>query len=211
MDKKAKPYGNSNSLVLLVTEMEHAMKRWVVTTLIAGLLVFGAVTPHYAAADDEADFEALNLYLFPESIALPDVSLPDVDGKPVPLLSFRDRVVILNFWTTWCHFCERERAALEALYKRYKRDGLAILAVNMGETAEQVRAYVARHGLSFPHVMDPEARAEAAFGIQATPTNFLIDRRGYVVAGGMGYRDWAGPQAHRIVERLLAAEAGSRR
>ena len=186
------------------------MKRWIVTTLIAGLLVLSTATPHHATADDEADFEALNLFLLPESIPLPDVSLPDVGGNPVPLLSFRDRVVILNFWTTWCHYCERERAALEALYKRYQGDGLAVLAVNMGETAEQVRAYIDKHRLSFSHVMDPEARAEAAFGIQATPTNFLIDRRGHVVAGGMGYRDWAGPQARRLIERLLAAGTESR-
>lgn len=186
------------------------MKRWSVTTLIAGLLVLGLANSHRAAADDVTDFEALNLFLFPESIALPDVSLPDMDGNPVPLLSFRDRVLILNFWTTWCHYCERERAGLEALYKTYKRDGLAILAVNLGETTEQVRAYIAKHGLSFPHVMDPEARAEKAFGIQATPTNFLIDRRGHVVAGGMGYLDWTGPQAHRLIERLLAAGVESR-
>lgn len=181
------------------------MKRWTVAALIVGLLMLNVATPHRAAADAEADFEALNLFLLPESIPLPDVSLPDVGGHhPVPLLSFRDRVLILNFWTTWCHYCERERAPLEALYKRYKGDGLAILAVNMGETAEQVRVYIAKHGLSFPHVMDPQARAEEAFGIQATPTNFLIDRRGHVVAGGMGYRDWTGPQARRLIERLLA-------
>ncbi len=186
------------------------MKRWIVAALIAAVLVLGATLPHRAAVADEADYEALNFFLFPESIALPDVSLPDVDGRPVPLLSFQDRVLILNFWTTWCHYCERERVALEALYRRYKGDGLAILAVNMGETAEQVRAYVARHSLSFPHVMDPEARAEHAFGIQATPTNFLIDRRGHVVAGGMGYRDWTAPQAHRLIERLLAAGVESR-
>lgn len=185
------------------------MKRWIVTALVVGALGLGIATSHRAAAD-AADFDALNLFRFPESIALPDVSLPDVGGNPVPLLSFRDRVVILNFWTTWCHYCERERAALEALYKTYKRDGLAILAVNMGETAEQVRAYIARHGLSFPHVMDPEARAEKAFGIRATPTNFLIDRRGHVVAGGMGYLDWTGPQARRLIERFLAAGVESR-
>ena len=186
------------------------MKRWTITALIAVLLVFGTTGSHRATADDAADYEALNLIHLDESIPLPDVSLPDVDGNPVPLLSFRDRVLILNFWTTWCHYCERERAALEALYERYKGDGLAVLAVNLGETAEQVRAYVAKHSLSFPHVMDPGARAEEAFGIQATPTNFLIDRRGHVVAGGMGYRDWTGPQAYRLIERLLAAGVESR-
>ena len=186
------------------------MNRCIVTTLVAGMLVLGVSTSYRTAAADEADYEALNLIHLDESIPLPDVSLPDLKGDPVPLLSFRHRVVILNFWTTWCHYCERERAALEALYQIYKEDGLAVLAVNMGETPEQVQAYIEKHGLSFPHVMDPEARAEQAFGIQATPTNFLIDRRGHVVAGGMGYRDWTGPQAHRLIQRLLAVGAESR-
>ena len=181
------------------------MNRCIVAALITGMLILAVPTSYRTAAADEADYEALNLIHLDESIPLPDVSLPDVDGNPVPLLSFRNRVLILNFWTTWCHYCEQERAALETLYHTYKEDGLAVLAVNMGETTEQVKAYVAKHGLSFPHVMDPEARVEQAFGIQATPTNFLIDRRGHVVAGGMGYRDWTGPQAHRLIQRLLAA------
>lgn len=192
--------------MLLLTQMEHnSMNRWTVTALIAAILVLGTTVSHRATADNAADYEALNLIHLDESIPLPDVSLPDLKGDPVPLLSFRRRVVIINFWTTWCHYCERERAALETLYQIYKGDGLAVLAVNMGETVEQVRAYVERHQLSFPHVMDPEARAERAFGIQATPTNYLIDRRGHVVAAGMGYRDWTGPQAHRLIQRLLAA------
>lgn len=192
--------------MLLLTQMEHnTMNRSTVTALIAAILVLGTTVSHRATADNAAEYEALNLIHLDESIPLPDVSLPDLKGDPVPLLSFRRRVVIINFWTTWCHYCERERAALEALYQIYKGDGLAVLAVNMGETVEQVRAYIEKHGLSFPHVMDPEARAERAFGIQATPTNYLIDRRGHVVAAGMGYRDWTGPQAHRLIQRLLAA------
>ena len=202
---------HASRLALSNGKSKSMMKRWVVAVMLAGFVVVGAAAPQRAVAIDEGDLEALNLILFAESVALPDVSLPDVGGPPVPLLSFRDRVVILNFWTTWCHYCERERPALEALYQKYKSDGLVILAVNLGETGSQVNAYVARHGLSFPHLMDPGGKAEDAFGIQATPTNYLVDRRGHVVAGGMGYRNWDGPQAHRIIESLLAAGSGSRR
>ena len=184
-------------------------KSWIVTFVVGFLLVGVAAAPR-ADALDERDLEALNLILFSESIALPDVSLPDVEGQEVPLLSFREHVIVLNFWTTWCHYCERERAPLEALYQKYKRDGLVILAVNMGEDHEQVSAYKALYGLSFPHLMDPGGMAEEAFGIQATPTNYLVDRRGHLIAGGMGYRDWNGPEAHRIIESLLAAGTESR-
>ena len=81
-----------------------------------------------------------------------------------------------------------------------------ILAVNMGETAEQVKDYVTQHGLSFPHVLDPDTQVASWFGVRGTPTNFLVDRSGNIVGGGSGYRDWAAPAAHQLIESLLAQQ-----
>jgi hypothetical protein len=79
-----------------------------------------------------------------------------------------------------------------------------ILAVNMGETAAQVKDYVTQHGLSFPHMLDPDTQVASWFGVRGTPTNFLVDRSGNIVGGGSGYRDWAAPAAHQLIESLLA-------
>ena len=78
-----------------------------------------------------------------------------------------------------------------------------IVAVNMGEPVAKVRAYVAQHRLSFPQLLDPDNTLARMFSVRATPTNFLIDREGHIVAGGMGYRDWRMPEAHRLIESLL--------
>lgn len=80
----------------------------------------------------------------------------------------------------------------------------------MGEPASLVQTYMARHGLSFPHLLDADKKVSAMFGVQGTPTNFLIDRAGRVRGGGAGYRDWASPEAHRLIESLLA-EGGDRK
>lgn len=79
-----------------------------------------------------------------------------------------------------------------------------ILAVNMGETAAQVKDYVAQQGLSFPHVLDPDMQVASWFDVQGTPTTFLVDRTGNIVGGGAGYRDWNAPEAHQLIQSLLS-------
>jgi peroxiredoxin len=73
----------------------------------------------------------------------------------------------------------------------------------MGETPAKVRDYVARHSLSFPHLLDPDYKVTSMFSVSGTPTNFLVDRQGRILGGGVGYRDWATPEAHRLIASLL--------
>ncbi len=73
----------------------------------------------------------------------------------------------------------------------------------MGESASLVKAYVARQGLSFPQLLDGDQSFASMFSVQATPTNFLINRSGRLIGGGAGYRDWATPEVHRLIESLL--------
>ncbi len=78
-----------------------------------------------------------------------------------------------------------------------------IVAVDIGEAASLVRDYTVRHRLSFPHLLDLDGKVSAMFSVPGTPTNFLINRQGLVRGGGSGYRDWASPEAHRLIESLL--------
>lgn len=78
-----------------------------------------------------------------------------------------------------------------------------ILAINMGESAAKVRAYAARHRLSFPQLLDLDYKVSSIFLVRGTPTNFFIDRQGYILGSGVGYRDWTKPEAHRFIENLL--------
>jgi hypothetical protein len=78
-----------------------------------------------------------------------------------------------------------------------------VLGVNMKEAPDLVKTYVAKHRLTFPHLLDTEAKVASMFAVPATPTTLLVDREGQVLGGGLGYRDWASPAAQRLVESLL--------
>src|SRR4029453_16205525 len=161
-------------------------------------------------ADPEL-FEAAQLERFPRAIPMPEVSLPDLEGQKMSLRSLKGQVVLMNFWSTWCPPCLRGGAALEALHQRYKDQGLVVLGINMREAPDLVKTYVAKHHLTFPHLLDADAKVASMFAVPATPTTLLIDREGQVLAGGLGYRNWASPAAHRLVESLLKPPSRSRR
>jgi peroxiredoxin len=78
-----------------------------------------------------------------------------------------------------------------------------VLGINIQEAPDLVKAYVAKHHLTFAHLLDAEARVASMFGVPGTPTTFFVDRSGHVVAGGAGYRDWASPAVSQLVESLL--------
>jgi peroxiredoxin len=182
------------------------VKRQQVWIWVGLSLWLGAVLlPAWGA--DQDYFQALQIVRFPDAVVLPPIILPDVDGKPVTLQAFQGKVVLLNFWTTWCPYCQRERKALEALHQRYKDQGLAIVAIAMGESADKVKAFQTKHQLNFVHLLDADKNTAMQFAVRATPTNFLLDRRGRVLGGGMGYRDWAAAEAHQLIQSLLQESA----
>jgi peroxiredoxin len=98
----------------------------------------------------------------------------------------------------------RERSALQALFEKYRERGFTILAVSMdSQGAEIVAPYKKKHGLTFLHLLDSERSVSRLYGVRGTPTNYILDRMGRVVAGSIGYRDFASPQAHSLIEALL--------
>ena len=80
-----------------------------------------------------------------------------------------------------------------------------VLGVNIKEAPTAVNAYIAKHNLTFPHLLDGEAKVASMLAVPATPTTLLIDRAGQVLGGGLGYRDWTTPAAYQLVESLLRA------
>ena len=80
-----------------------------------------------------------------------------------------------------------------------------VLGINMREAQERVKTYVAKHRLTFPHLLDVEAKVTSMFAVPGAPATFLIDREGQVLGVGVGYRNWASPATHRLVENLLKA------
>jgi thiol-disulfide isomerase/thioredoxin len=130
--------------------------------------------------------------------------LPALDGGTVRLDDFRGRVVLLNFWATWCAPCREEMPALAALATQLGPQGLVVLAVSVREPRATVEPFVRGLGLRFPVALDQEGTVTARYHVFALPTTIVVDRQGRHVGSVLGIRDWTGGDARAYVRALLA-------
>ena len=118
----------------------------------------------------------------------PAWKLTDMDGKTVSLADFKGKVVILDFWATWCSPCRDEIPGFVELQKKFGDRGLVVIGVSLDEEGTAfVQKFVKQHGISYPVVLGNKEVAAAYDGIDALPTTFIIDRQGKVVKGHRGF------------------------
>jgi peroxiredoxin len=137
----------------------------------------------------------------------PDFALPALDGGEVALGAFRGRVVLVNFWATWCKPCEDEMPAMQRLYTELGGAGFELLAVSVDAGDSEVRAFRDRLGLRFPILLDPDKRAAGAYHTFRFPESWLIDAEGVVVARYVGPREWDDPVYVERIRKLLGSPA----
>ena len=139
-------------------------------------------------------------------IKAPDFTLEDMDGEHYVLHDYRGKVVLVNFWATWCPPCRKEMPALEALYKKLGGDSFAVLAVNQWEDPDHVFAYTGELNVfpTFPILFDPESKISAEYGVKGLPTSFLIDTKGRLAYRAVGGRDFDHPEVERLIQELQA-------
>ena len=119
----------------------------------------------------------------------PDFTLPDLDGKPFSLSSTAGKVVLIDFWATWCPPCRMGVPELQELYDRYKAKGLVIVGVSLDQGgAADVRPFVKANDVTYPVVIGDQRVANLYGGIRGIPTMFVVDRAGNVVKKLVGYQ-----------------------
>ncbi|MFZ0790841.1 MAG: TlpA disulfide reductase family protein [Chromatiaceae bacterium] len=123
-----------------------------------------------------------------EPAPAPALRLEDLDGNLHDLADLRGRLVLVNFWATWCPPCRREMPSLERLYQQLRDRGLTVLAVDVGEDSDTVFAFTGQldPAPSFPLLLDAESRAVEDWGVKGLPTSFLIDPQGRVIFRAVG-------------------------
>ena len=129
--------------------------------------------------------------VFPfEGFLAPDIQLNTPDGQKVQLSDLRGKPVIINFWASWCPPCRVEMPALEKTYDHYKKDGLIVLGINSSYQDDLSIAlpFIQKNGLTFPILLDSNGIASLKFRVNALPTSFFIDAKGFIrkiVVGAM--------------------------
>jgi len=116
----------------------------------------------------------------------PDIQLTALDGTPVALSALRGRVVLVNFWASWCGPCEQEMADLQRLYDEERGRGLVVLGVNEGEEPGRVAGFLSRNGISFPTVTDADRSVTRGYQVYGLPNSFFVDGDGVVRARIVG-------------------------
>jgi peroxiredoxin len=116
-----------------------------------------------------------------------DFTLQDLKGKSWTLKDLRGKVVLVNFWATWCPPCRKEMPDLDALYKEFRDKGLVILAISDEETAK-VAPFIAEHKYSYPILLDPGDKVNKMMAIEGIPKSFVYDREGKLVAQAIDMR-----------------------
>jgi len=115
-----------------------------------------------------------------------DFTLEDLSGKKVKLSDFRGKVVLINFWASWCPPCREEMPALQAVYQDKQSENLVVLAVDIQEDSDTVSRFVQKLGLTFPIAMDTEGEVTEAYGIDSIPSSFFVDKSGTIRAISIG-------------------------
>ncbi len=137
----------------------------------------------------------------------PEFRLQALDGRVVSLADFRDKVVMVHFWATWCPPCVEEMPTLEQLYRLSGSTEFAILAVSVDEGgAGAVAEFMQRNGLSLPALLDPGRSVAGLYGTFKFPETYIVDRRGVVKHKVIGPRDWTSPANMNVIRGLIEAK-----
>ncbi|MEP7083913.1 MAG: TlpA disulfide reductase family protein [Betaproteobacteria bacterium] len=133
----------------------------------------------------------------------PQLALRDLAGQPVKLSDFKGKVVVVNFWATWCAPCLEEMPSMQRLREKFSLAGLEVLAVNFQEAQPKIEAFLKKRPLKLTILRDQDGSARTAWGVRVFPTSFVIDtdqRIRYTVTGDV---DWTSSKVESQIRELL--------
>ena len=132
-----------------------------------------------------------------------DFNLPDMDGKRHRLADYRGKVVVLNFWATWCPPCREELPSMEKAHRLLAGEDVRIVAINVGEDADTVFTFTADYPMSYDVLLDTDSSVIRQYPVIGLPTTLIIDPRGRIVYRAVGSRDWADAGLLKTLRKLL--------
>jgi thiol-disulfide isomerase/thioredoxin len=173
----------------------------IVTAALAACCLLGL-----PAAAQAADLPPLSHSLTVlEPKTAPELKFKDLDGRMHDLAELRGKVVLINFWATWCPPCRREMPSMERLTQTLKGKPFVALAVDVGEDADTIETFISQLDttLSFPILLDTRGHSMKAWKVAGLPTTFLVDKQGRIVASAIGGREFDHPEIVKTIRELL--------
>jgi cytochrome c biogenesis protein CcmG, thiol:disulfide interchange protein DsbE len=160
--------------------------------------------PTGSSAGLDSLYTALGMRRPVESAEAPDFTLLTLEGRSVQLREFRGKLVLLNFWATWCAPCLHEMPSMERLYQTFKQTDFVLLAVSMDRQGEEVaRPFVDKLKLTFPVLLDHTLEVSRRYSVRGLPTTYLIDPEGLLIGVVIGARDWYKTEAKVLIAGML--------
>lgn len=137
--------------------------------------------------------------------AATDYVTEDLDGKTQRLSDYRGKVVLVNFWATWCPPCRKELPSMQRLWGKLKGESFTMHAIDTGETVEEILPFLFSTGteLTFPILFDHDSAILKAWPVIALPTTFVVDKQGRIAYRSVGGREWDDPKLVEELRRLL--------
>lgn len=177
-----------------------------------GLLVLLALLSWSAGAGASPEaMKALGILEPRQPTAAPNVALPTLQGKPLSLSELKGKVVLVNFWATWCIPCQWEMPLMEKLYQAYKGKGFVVVAISLDQEGKPVvEPFVKEKKLTYPVLLDTSHQGARQFGLVGVPATFLIGPDGFIKGVTYGPKEWDGPEARALIESLLRTTKGSK-
>ena len=134
----------------------------------------------------------------------PEINLPDIhSGKKISLAALKGKVVIIDFWASWCAPCKEEMPILESLYKRFKDQGLVVIGVSVDNETENAKKFLSAVKVSFPIVHDGGKTVADKFKPPRMPTSYVVDKAGKIRFVHEGFRKEDGKKLEDEVTKLL--------
>ena len=167
------------------------------------LLVFACSISQSHALPAEESFKALKIGSVPPGTVAAPFELKSLEDKSVPMHQFAGKLVVLNFWATWCGPCKEEMPAFERLRQKLDPERVSLLTVTTDLQREGIKHFLASLDVHLPVLFDEDQEVSRAYMVRALPTTMPCRSMMTVVGRALGPRDWDSPEAVRYMERLM--------
>jgi len=177
-----------------------AWPRWFDRGVLAVLLLL-SVAPLWAQSGAPAQI----LQPLTDPHTAPELGLVALDGREYGLADFEGRVILVNFWATWCPPCRKEMPALQRLAQHFQGEAFEVVGVNVGESVERIQDFLQTLPVlpDFPMLLDPDGSVSQAWHARVVPTTWVVDRSGDIVLGAVGEVDFDSPDLRGQLQALI--------